>query len=46
MAELTSTVDKQPNQTTIHIAGYLSGDHAESLETAFAELGNAQKSRP
>ncbi len=38
MAELTATVEKQPNQTTIRISGYLSGDHAESLETAFAEL--------
>ena len=38
MAELTSTVEKQPNHTTVHISGYLSADHAESLETAFAEL--------
>ena len=38
MAELTATVDQQPNQTTIRISGYLSADHAESLETAFAEL--------
>ena len=38
MAELTATVDKQLNQTTIRISGYLSADHAESLETAFAEL--------
>ena len=29
MAELTSTVEKQPNHTTIHISGYLSGDHPE-----------------
>ena len=43
MAELTSTVEKQPNHTTIHISGYLSGDHPESLETAFAELGDARK---
>ena len=38
MAELTATVDKQPTQTTIRISGYLSAEHAESLETAFAEL--------
>ena len=43
MAELTSTVEKRPNHTTIHISGYLSGDHAESLETAVAELGNGKK---
>ena len=38
MAELTATVDQQPNQTTIHISGYLSAEHPESLETAFANL--------
>ena len=38
IAELTSTVSKQPNQTTIHISGYLSSENAESRETAFAEL--------
>ena len=27
MTELTSTVEKRPNQTTIRISGYLSGDH-------------------
>ena len=43
MAELNATLDQQPRQTTIHISGYLSGDHAESLETAFAELGGAEK---
>lgn len=43
MAELTSTVEKQPNQTTIRISGYLSSENAESLETAFSELGDAQK---
>ena len=42
MAELTATVDMQPNQTTIRISGYLSADHAESLETTFTEL-DAQK---
>ena len=42
MAELTATVDKQPNQTTIRISGYLSGDHAESLETAFTELDSGK----
>ena len=43
MPELTSTVEKQPNHTTIRISGYLSGDHAESLETAFAELGDEKQ---
>ena len=43
MADLTATVDQQPNQTTIHISGYLSGDHAESLETAFSQLGGSRK---
>ncbi len=38
MAELTATVDRQPNQTTIRISGYLSAENAESLESAFAEL--------
>ena len=43
MAELTSTTEKQPNHTTIHISGYLSGDHTESLETAFTELGDVNQ---
>ena len=30
MAELTATVDQQPNQTTVRISGYLSSENAES----------------
>ena len=43
MAELTATTEQQPNHTTIRVSGYLSGEHAESLETAFADLGNAKQ---
>ena len=42
MAELTAATEKQPSHTTIRVTGYLSGDHAESMETAFTELGNAK----
>ena len=44
LAELTATVDQQPNQTTICISGYLSAEHAESLESAFAELDSEKSS--
>ena len=43
MTELTAQVQHQAGIATIHLAGYLSSDNAQSLDEAFAQVGEAPK---
>ena len=43
MSELTAQVQHREDIATIHLAGYLSSENAESLDVAFAQLGDAPK---
>ena len=43
MTELTAQVQHQEDIATIHLAGYLSSENAQSLDEAFAQVGEAPK---
>ena len=43
MTELTARLQHQEGIATIHLAGYLSSDNAQSLDEAFAQVGDAAK---
>ena len=43
MSELTAQIQHQEDIATIHITGYLSADNAQSLDEAFAQVGDTQK---
>ena len=43
MSELTAQVQHQQGIATIHLVGYLSSDNAQSLDDAFAQVGEAPK---
>ena len=43
MTELTAQVQHQQDIATIHLAGYLSSDNAQSLDEAFAQVAETPK---